>query len=314
MESAKQRLIVVSGPTACGKTSLGIALAKAFSGEIVSADSMQIYRGIPIATAQPSDTEKSGIPHHLMGFLDVGTLFSVADYCDMAHSVIKEIGQRGKLPIMVGGTGLYIDSVADDVKFSDCGSTEIRDRLQEEYKEAGIEPMYQKLLQVDPVAAEKIDKENIRRVIRALEVFYATGIPFSRHVELSKAQPSRYKVIRLNIAFKDREKLYNRINQRVDRMFSAGLLGEAIIHRERMQKNGAGQAIGHKELYPYIDGEITLAEAAENLKRATRRYAKRQITWFSRNQKAHTLYADCEDICQKAKCIIESEGLQEYES
>ncbi len=308
MNEAK-RLIVVSGPTACGKTSLGIKLAKSFGGEVISADSMQIYRGIPIATAQPDEAECDGIPHRLMGFLDVGTPFSVADYCDLAHKTIAEVAERGALPIMVGGTGLYIDSVADDIKFSDCGNTEIRQRLQKECDLEGIDVMYERLLRVDPKAAEKIEKANIRRVIRALEVYEATGIPFSRHVELSRKEPSRYDVIRLNIAFKDREKLYKRINDRVDEMFEGGILGEALMYRDKASVNGAGQAIGHKELYPYIDGEITLQEAADNLKRATRRYAKRQITWFSRSPEAHTLYADCEDVYERAKDILKGVGL-----
>ncbi len=309
METAKQRLVIISGPTACGKTSLGIKIAKAFGGEVVSADSMQIYRGIPIATAQPDREEQAGIPHHLMGFLDVGTPFSVADYCELAHKTIAEVAEKDRLPIMVGGTGLYIDSVADDIKFSDCGSTEIRQRLQQECYLRGIDTLYERLLKIDPVAAEKIEKGNVRRVIRALEVYDATGIPFSRHVELSKSVPSRYDVIRLNIAFSDREKLYKRINDRVDLMFSGGLLSEALAFRDKASENGAGQAIGHKELYPYIDGEISLEEAVENLKRATRRYAKRQITWFSRNKESHILYADKEDIFEKACNILESEGL-----
>ncbi len=309
MEKAKQRLIIVSGPTASGKTALGINLAKVFSGEIISADSMQIYRGIPIATAQPSPEEMEGIPHRLMGFLDVGTPFSVADYCELSHSEIADVAKNSKLPIMVGGTGLYIDSVADDIKFSDCGNTEIRNRLQREYEEKGQDAMYERLLEVDPTAAEKIEKGNARRVVRALEVYEATGVPFSRHVELSKAEPSRYQVTRLNIAFEDREKLYERINERVDLMLGAGLLGEALMYRDKAAESGAGQAIGHKELYPYIDGKISLEEAAENLKRATRRYAKRQITWFSRHEESHTLYADREDILEKAIKIIESEGI-----
>ena len=308
MNEAK-RLIVVSGPTACGKTSLGIKLAKSFGGEVISADSMQIYRGIPIATAQPDEEEMQGIPHLLMGFLDVGTPFSVADYCELAHKTIAEVTEREALPIMVGGTGLYIDSVADDVKFSDCGSTELREKLQKECDLHGIDVLYDRLLKVDPAAAQKIEKANIRRVIRALEVYEATGIPFSRHVELSRSEPSRYKVTRLNIAFKDREKLYKRINDRVDMMFSGGLLGEALAYRDKSSQSGAGQAIGHKELYSYIDGEISLEEAAENLKRATRRYAKRQITWFSRNPEAHTLWADEEDVFLRAKDILKGEGI-----
>lgn len=282
MSLQKTKIIVISGPTASGKTALGVELAKCIGGEIVSADSMQIYKGIPIATAMPTEQEKQGIEHHLMSFLDVGTPFSVADYCEAAHKVIADITARGKTPIIVGGTGLYINSLVDDIAFSDIGSTEIRQMLEKELEELGAENLYKRLCEIDKTAAEKINPENTRRVIRALEVYMASGITFSKQNELSRKQPSRYDALWFNITFGDRQVLYDRINKRVDIMLDMGLEKEARQYRERMVENGAGQAIGHKELYPYFDNAITKSQAVENLKTSTRRYAKRQITWFSR--------------------------------
>ncbi len=285
----KLPLIVVAGPTASGKTALGIQLAKLLGGEIVSADSMQIYRGIPIATAQPTPDELAEVPHHLIGFLDVGTPFSVADYVERAHAEIADISRRGKIPIMVGGTGLYIDSVVDNIRFCDCGNTEIRNRLSQQLAEKGAEYMYAELQKIDPTAAMHIEVGNSRRIIRALEVYYATGITLTRQNELSRSTPSPYDTCYLRLTFPEREALYNRINARVDKMVADGIVTEADRFRELSQKNGAGQAIGHKELYAYLDGEISLEEAVENLKRATRRYAKRQQTWFSRREDAFSV-------------------------
>ena len=301
METEKIPLVVVCGPTASGKTALGVSLAKEFNGKIISADSMQIYRGIPIATAQPTEAEKCGIDHMLMGFLDPGTEFSVADYCTLSHEAVKKVYKSGSLPIMVGGTGLYIDSVVNDIKFSDCGNTEIRRRLQDELSAVGASSLYERLQKVDPAAAEKIEPKNTRRIIRALEVFEVTGIPFSRHNELSRKEPSRYDALKLVICFKNRENLYKRINERVDRMLENGLVDEALRVRKEIKESGAGQAIGHKELYRYLDGLCSLAEAAENLKRATRRYAKRQLTWFMRDKSATFLYADDSDLLKEAE-------------
>ena len=306
MQPQKTKIIVISGPTASGKTGLGIALAKEYSGEIVSADSMQIYKGIPIASAQPTKEEMDGIPHHLMSFLDVGTPFSVADYCEAAHKVIADITSRGKTPIIVGGTGLYINSLVDDITFSDIGSTEIRKELEEKLETFGGEYMYNMLLEIDKEAAEKIEPNNTRRVIRALEVYFALGTTFSKLNELSRKEPSRYDATWLNISFSNREVLYDRINQRVDIMVQNGLEAEARKYRNLCSENGAGQAIGHKELYPYFDGEIEFLEAIENLKTATRRYAKRQITWFSRRDDAISLPFS-EDIVSTAKEIINKE-------
>lgn len=302
--SQKIPLVAVCGPTASGKTALGVGLSKAFGGAVISADSMQIYRGIPVATAQPTEEEKCGIPHDLMGFLDPGTEFSVADYCTLAHKAIENAYKDGFLPILVGGTGLYVDSVISDIDFCDCGSTEVRERLQKELSAVGALNLYERLKAVDPEAAKKIEPNNTRRIIRALEVFEVTGIPSSKQNELSRKRPSRYETLKLVVNFKDRENLYKRINERVDKMLQNGLIDEALRVRSDLRENGAGQAIGHKELYPYFDGKCTLKEAAESLKRATRRYAKRQLTWFLRDPSATVLYADTCDVLKEAEAIV----------
>ena len=307
MGMEKIKLIIVSGPTASGKTGLGIELAKALKTEVVSADSMQIYKGIPIATAQPDEKEMDGVPHHLMGFLGVQESFSVADYLELAHQKIKEIWDKGMIPILVGGTGLYIDSLSDDVELSNCGSTELRAKLEAELKEKGAEALYDRLKSVDPAAAEKIEINNTRRIIRALEVYEATGISFSRHNELSKAKPTRYETVRFFINW-DREKLYERINERVEIMLKNGLLKEAEEFRFKASETGSAQAIGHKEMYPYLDGDISMEEAKENLQRATRRYAKRQITWFSKREDNLLLFPEKEDIKEKAIEVLKERG------
>lgn len=302
--SKKIPLVAVCGPTASGKTALGVSLSKAFGGVVISADSMQIYRGIPVATAQPTEEEKCGIRHDLMGFLDPGTEFSVADYCTLAHKAIEKTYQNGFLPILVGGTGLYVDLVINDIDFCDCGSTAVREKLQKELSSVGALGLYERLKAVDPEAAKKIEPNNTRRIIRALEVFEVTGIPFSKQNELSRKRPSRYETLKLVVSFKDRENLYRRINERVDKMFQSGLIDEALRVRSELRENGAGQAIGHKELYPYFDGKCTLEEAAESLKRATRRYAKRQLTWFLRDPSATVLYADACDVSKEAENAV----------
>lgn len=302
--SKKIPLVAVCGPTASGKTALGVGLSKVFGGAVISADSMQIYRGIPVATAQPTEEEKCGIPHELMGFLDPGTEFSVADYCTLAHKAIEKTYQNGFLPILVGGTGLYVDSVINDIDFCDCGSTTVREKLQKELSAVGALRLYERLKSVDPEAAKKIEPNNTRRIIRALEVFEVTGIPFSKQNELSRKNPSRYETLKLVINFKDRENLYKRINERVDKMLQSGLIDEALRVRSDLRENGAGQAIGHKELYSYFDGACTLEEAAESLKRATRRYAKRQLTWFLRDRSATVLYADACDVLKEAENAV----------
>lgn len=283
----KTKIICVVGATASGKTDLSVKLAKAVDGEIISADSMQVYKNMPIATAVATKEEQDGVPHHLVEFLDADQTFSVADFVERAKVLIDEIIARGRVPIIAGGTGLFVDSLVKNISFSEVGSNaEIRNELAEKSNEE----LYEKLLKLDPNAAEDIHPNNRKRVIRALELCMS-GTSKTEQNENSMLIDSPYDALYIGIGYKDRQKLYDRINKRVDLMLEAGLENEA---RQMLGKQGltARQAIGHKELQPYIDGNITLAEAAENLKRETRRYAKRQLTWFRRNENINWLYAD----------------------
>lgn len=283
----KTKIICVVGATASGKTDLAVKLAKAVDGEIISADSMQVYKNMPIATAVATKEEQDGVPHHLVEFLDADQTFSVADFVERAKVLIEEITARGRVPIVAGGTGLFVDSLVKNISFSEVGSNaEIRNELAEKSNEE----LYEKLLKLDPNAAEDIHPNNRKRVIRALELCMS-GTSKTEQNENSMLIDSPYDALYIGIGYKDRQKLYGRINKRVDLMLEAGLENEA---RQMLGKQGltARQAIGHKELQPYIDGKIILDEATENLKRETRRYAKRQLTWFRRNENINWLYAD----------------------
>lgn len=283
----KTKIICVVGATASGKTDLAVKLAKAVDGEIISADSMQVYKNMPIATAVATKEEQDGVVHHLVEFLDADQTFSVADFVERAKVLIDEITARGRVPIVAGGTGLFVDSLVKNISFSEVGSNaEIRNELAEKSNEE----LYERLLKLDANAAENIHPNNRKRVIRALELCMS-GTSKTEQNENSMLVDSPYDALYIGIGYKDRQKLYDRINKRVDLMLEAGLENEA---RQMLGKQGltARQAIGHKELQPYIDGKITLDEATENLKRETRRYAKRQLTWFRRNENINWLYAD----------------------
>lgn len=283
----KTKIICVVGATASGKTDLAVKLAKAVDGEIISADSMQVYKNMPIATAVATKEEQDGVVHHLVEFLDADQTFSVADFVERAKVLIDEITARGRVPIVAGGTGLFVDSLVKNISFSEVGSNaEIRNELAEKSNEK----LYERLLKLDANAAEDIHPNNRKRVIRALELCMS-GTSKTEQNENSMLIDSPYDALYIGIGYKDRQKLYDRINKRVDLMLEAGLENEA---RQMLGKQGltARQAIGHKELQPYIDGKITLDEATENLKRETRRYAKRQLTWFRRNENINWLYAD----------------------
>ena len=283
----KTKIICVVGATASGKTDLAVKLAKAVDGEIISADSMQVYKNMPIATAVATKEEQDGVVHHLVEFLDADQTFSVADFVERAKVLIDEITARGRVPIVAGGTGLFVDSLVKNISFSEVGSNaEIRNELAEKSNEE----LYERLLKLDPKSAEDIHPNNRKRVIRALELCMS-GTSKTEQNENSMLVDSPYDALYIGIGYKDRQKLYDRINKRVDLMLEAGLENEA---RQMLGKQGltARQAIGHKELQPYIDGKITLDEATENLKRETRRYAKRQLTWFRRNENINWLYAD----------------------
>ena len=297
-------LIAVVGPTASGKTKLGIELAKAFNGEVVSADSMQVYKGISIASAAPTAEETCGIPHHLVEFLELGREFSVADYVNLAKEKINEIYIRGKTPILVGGTGLYVNSLIDGIDFSSENyDKEIRSHLEKEMEDLGAEALLQRLAEVDEETAKKLHPNNRRRILRALEVYETTGITFSKQNELSRVG-SVYDAVVIGVTYKDHEKLYERINLRVDNMLNSGLLDEAKTTLDLPNGKGAMQAIGHKELHKYLRGEQTFDEAVETLKMQTRRYAKRQLTWFNRNEDIHWLYGDQNDVIKGAIEIV----------
>lgn len=283
----KTKIICVVGATASGKTDLAVKLAKAVDGEIISADSMQVYKNMPIATAVATKEEQDGVPHHLVEFLDTDQTFSVADFVERAKVLIDEITARSRVPIVAGGTGLFVDSLVKNINFSEVGSNaEIRNELAEKSNEE----LYEKLLELDSKSAQDIHPNNRKRVIRALELCMS-GTSKTEQNENSMLIDSPYDALYIGIGYKDRQKLYDRINKRVDLMLDAGLENEA---RQMLGKQGltARQAIGHKELQPYIDGKITLDEAVEGLKRETRRYAKRQLTWFRRNENINWLYAD----------------------
>ena len=291
----KIKVFAVCGPTASGKTSLSVTLAKKLHAEVVSCDSMQIYRGMEIGTAKPTADEMQGVPHHLMGFQDPAEPFSVSDYVALAGKVIEDIHARGKNVLLVGGTGLYARSLLKAVPFTENSrDDEIRGNLEAEFAADGIEPLYAQLKELDPEGAEGIHRNITRRVIRALEYCMVTGEPFSKQAKDSKAVESPYDGKMLVLSFRDRETLYGRINLRVEQMFADGLLKEAEDYFKRYGTPGqtAAQAIGYKQRFPYFAGQRSLDEAKENIKRETRRYAKRQLTWFRREEDAVWLFAD----------------------
>ncbi len=306
----KLPVIVVVGPTASGKTELAVNLAKKLDGEIISFDSMQIYRGMHIASAAPDIEEMQGIKHHLLEFLDPHENFSVADFVKMAKIALEDIKSRGKAVIIAGGTGLYINSFIDNVVFSEeKQDPELREKLNAQYDSIGGEEMLKKLAEFDPESASRLHPNNKKRVIRAFEIYITSGITMTEQLKDSKTQESPYKPYMIGLTYENREKLYERINLRVEKMLEAGLVAEA----ERMYKSGAAgtavQAIGHKEFFPYFSGEITMEEATENLKRETRRYAKRQLTWFRRDLSVNWIYRDkTEDTLACALEILERNG------
>ncbi len=305
----KQKIICVVGPTASGKTGLGIALAKHFDGEVISADSMQIYCDMHIASAAPDQSETQGIPHHLVEFLPYGSSFTVADYVKAARQKIAEVASRGKQPIIVGGTGLYINSLINNVEFIEQKTDlKLREKITREFDNIGGQVMLERLREIDPEAAEKLHENDKRRIIRAFEIYESTGNTKSFNDELSLQNESPYKTCMIGITYRDREKLYERINTRVDIMLENGLLDEA---KDAFQKNlggGAVQAIGHKEFFDYFSGETSFDEAVENLKRSTRRYAKRQLTWFNKDERINWIYKDEEaDATSSAIMIAERE-------
>lgn len=313
MEQKQIPLVVVVGPTASGKTWLAVELAKHYGGEVVSADSMQIYREMDIATAKPTLEERQGIPHHLLDFLEPNRSFSVAEYSQLAHRVIAQIHQREKLPILAGGTGLYVDAVVDNLDFSPIASDpSLRLELQKLGEDQGAEHLHQMLAKVDPILANQLHPHNQGRVIRALEVYQLTGIPMSEHQRRSRMTPQLYQACFIGLGFEDRAHLYERIDRRVDEMLRSGLVEEARRVYQRYQGT-ACQAIGYKELQPFLEGEQSLETCVLRLKQATRNYAKRQLTWFRKNPRIHWLLVDAaekpEDLLKMAQNVIHKELL-----
>ena len=306
-------LVAVVGPTASGKTALAVALAKALDAEVISFDSMQIYRGMDVATARPTPEEMDGVPHHLVGVLEPSETYSVARFQEDAARLVEDIRGRGKKVILVGGTGQYLDAFVQNLKFLDTGdTTEVRARLKRELEEQGIDPLYDRLQAIDPPYAEGLHKNNTGRVLRALEVYELTGKTMTEQIAQSRTEPGRYDVCYLGLTAREREFLYDRIDRRVDRMLEDGLLREAAAFRERAPGSTAAQAIGIKEMLPYLDGEEDLSVCTEKLKADTRHYAKRQLTWFRRNPDVHWLYIDemtPDEQVREALDIIDREAI-----
>ena len=304
----KNKVIVICGPTASGKTALSIELAKKINGEIVSCDSMQIYEDMNIGTAKPTLEEMQGIKHYLIGYVSPEKRYSVADYKKDAKKAIKEIIEKGKNPIVVGGTGLYIDSLIYEIEYQDIKlDEEYRKKLEEEVQEKGLETLYEKAKQIDAKAIEKISPTDKKRILRVLEIYHATGkTKTEQEIESRKKEVEYdYKVFALNW---DREKLYERINKRVDIMFEQGLIQEVKNILNKYSKfPTAMQGLGYKEVVDYLNGIYTKEEMIEKIKMETRRYAKRQLTWFKKNKQ--TIWLNAEDGIQRnIEIIIRSLG------
>lgn len=316
MAESKIPLIAVVGPTASGKTSLAVEICKRIGAEAVSCDSMQIYKGMDIATAKPTAEEMQGIPHHLIGFLSPDEPYSVAKYCEMARDVITDINGRNKKAVIVGGTGLYYNSLVDNIEFlPEETDFEYREMLKKQASEQGAQALLDKLYEVDPEAAKQLHVNNLGRIIRALEIYHTTGKTKTMQNEQSVLNPTPFITTAICLDARDRQFLYDRINKRVDLMLEAGLLEETKAFFGSPLGRTARQAIGYKELYPYFNGEKSLEECIENLKMQTRRYAKRQLTWFRRDPKINFLYIDDypsgEELLNAATDIIERGAIDE---
>ena len=300
---SKQKLLVIIGPTAVGKTKLSIEMAKRYNGEIISGDSMQIYRGMDIGTAKITMNEMEGIPHYLIDIKEPLENFSVAEFQHLVRDRISEIAKKGKLPIIVGGTGLYIQSVIYDYQFSDVpGDESFRLMLEERAKEIGNEALYKELLAVDQESAAQIHPNNVRRVIRALEIYHLTGKTM-KDIQSTQQRDLLFNTALVGLTM-ERENLYSRINTRVDLMMNEGLVAEVkSLYQQGLRDCQSIQAIGYKEIYDYLDDRVTLDEAVENLKQNSRRYAKRQLTWF--RNKMEVQWFDMTDVNNFSKKIAE---------
>ena len=291
----EQRVLVITGPTATGKSALGVALAKRLDGEIISADSMQLYRGMDIGTAKITAAEAEGVPHHLLDVAAPSEAWSVARWVAAAAEAAEDVFSRGRVPILVGGTGLYIDSLLSGRDFAESGGgSPLREALSAEYDRVGGEAFREQLRSVDPDRAEKLHPSDKKRLVRAMEVFRLTGETISAHDERTRALPPRWPSLRVALTYADREALYARIDARVDAMAAAGLFEETarLLADGLSPESTAMQAIGYKETAACLLGRCTRAEAVEAVKRASRRYAKRQLTWLRRDPELHWIAWD----------------------
>ena len=310
------KIIVITGPTASGKTWLAVELARRYNGEVVSADSMQIYRRMDIGTAKPTPEEMGGIPHHMIDVADPEEDFSVARYVDMAAAAVDGILSRGRLPILAGGTGLYIDSLLSGRTFAAFDeASPLRAELEGRYAREGGEALLRELARSDPETAARLHPNDGKRIVRALEVWLTTGKTITRHNEETRAALPRYAPLTLNLDFQRREDMWARIDRRVDRMMEAGLLEEvrALLDSGVPEKCTAMQAIGYKEMVPVVSGDMAASDAAAQVKLRSRQYAKRQRTWFRRNSSARPLLwgpeSNFADVLQRSTAYLEEIGI-----
>ena len=305
------RIICIAGPTASGKTALSIALAEELGGEIVSCDSMQIYKGMDIGTAKPSFAERKDIPHHMLDVAEPWEDFSVSRYCEMATPIVEDILSRGKTAIIAGGTGLYMDALIRGNTFAPYPSTGRREELEALADREGIESVLCKLKEVDPESAARLHLSDRKRIIRALEVYLETGETITAHNEKTKAIPPKFTPVWFALEDENRQDLYHRIDKRVDLMLEQGLIEEikGLLQKGIPAKCTAMQAIGYKEFLSALSGEISLETATEQVKQASRHYAKRQLTWFRRNERIHWLRRasgeSTEEILSRARQYLE---------
>ena len=295
-----KKIVVICGPTASGKTALSIALAKAFDGEVVSADSMQIYRRMDIGTAKPTKQEMDGVPHHMLDVAEPGEAYSVSRYVEEATACVEDILARGKLPIVCGGTGLYIDGLIRGTDYQPAGTDNgIREQLEGEWEAQGAEEMMARLAAVDPDSAARLHLSDKRRILRALEVYLATGETITVHNARTKAIPPRYEAVMIGLNTEPRQILYDRIDRRVGVMLEQGLLQEVqSLLEDGLLEGTAAQAIGYKELLAYFRGEMTLETAADLIRQKSRNYAKRQLTWFRRDERVKWIVYNAPEAAQ----------------
>lgn len=303
-------IICVAGPTASGKTALAVALARITGGEVISCDSMQIYRHMDIGTAKPTPEEMQGIPHHMIDVAEPEEPFSVSRYCEMAAPILEGILARGKTAIIAGGTGLYMDALIRGNDFAACPATGRREQLEQRAEKEGIQGLLEELRIIDPEAADR-SQGNPRRILRALEVYLETGETITEHNRRTQAVPPRYRPLWLGLDFPERAQLYYRIDLRVELMLQSGLMDEIrdLLSRGVPESCTAMQAIGYKEFVDALDGRCTVAEAAGQVKQSSRRYAKRQLTWFRRNREMNWILREpeegTEEILQKARQVLQ---------